>query len=164
MAIASGISYGPIAGRTVSNGLFSAFFPTLIYAMLGASKQLQFGPESILAVLTGEDMVLLREQNPTIDIDTLARNFSFLVGLVVLIMGVLRLGFLESVLANTVVSGLINAICISQIITQLPVVRWLRGLMVCADQIRSWVFCSSLVASSDVRPCARPEPQQLLHW
>ena len=41
--------------------------------------------------------------------------------------GVFRLGFLESVLAHTVVSGLINAICCSVIVAQAPLLCTLRG-------------------------------------
>ncbi len=54
------------------------------------------------------------------DADAVARTLSFVVGAFVLLAGVFRLGFLESVLAHTVVSGLINAICCSVIVAQAP--------------------------------------------
>jgi MFS superfamily sulfate permease-like transporter len=64
------------------------------------------GPEIITSTLVGQTIDALTSDDPTLDADAVARTLSFMVGFVVFALGILRLGYLESVLAHTVVSGM----------------------------------------------------------
>ena len=53
-AHAQGIAYAPLATRPTISGLYTAFFPVLIYALLGTSRSLSLGPEIITSTLIGQ--------------------------------------------------------------------------------------------------------------
>jgi SulP family sulfate permease len=85
------------------------FFPLLIYCVLGTSGQLALGPEVITATLFGSSMesITIGFPDRIALVDEYARLLSFMVGAIVLCLGLLRLGYLDSILSHTVVSSLI---------------------------------------------------------
>jgi hypothetical protein len=108
LALASGIALGGVAHSDALHGMYTAFYPSLIYTIFGSGSRVNFGPETIVATLYGQAIETLKE-NPDFKDPAncvgLEQMFSFLVGASVLVLGILRLGFLDSILAHTVVTG-----------------------------------------------------------
>lgn len=114
LALASGIALGGIAHSDALHGMYTAFYPSLIYTIFGSGSRINFGPETIVGTLYGQAIETLKEnpdfKDPASRVG-LEQTFSFLVGASVLVLGILRLGFLDSILAHTVVTGASLSVC-----------------------------------------------------
>jgi hypothetical protein len=88
MMVAQGIAYAPLAGRPTINGLYTAFFPVIIYCLLGTSSSLSLGPEIITSVLIGQTVASICATDPSLDPEAVARTLSFMCGAFVLVGGI----------------------------------------------------------------------------
>ncbi|OWR47081.1 sodium-independent sulfate anion transporter like protein [Danaus plexippus plexippus] len=95
-SIPQGIAYALVAGLPPQVGLYSSIFPGVMYAIFGSCKQVTVGPTAILAAL------LTKYVAQSEDFAYLA---SFLTGCVILLLGVLQLGFLLDFISKPVISG-----------------------------------------------------------
>lgn len=121
MVIPQSMSYAKLAGLPVIFGLYSSLVPIFIYAIFGSSRQLAIGPVALVSLLlkTGLEFSLERsgktyentENYEEIYIN-MALQTAFLVGVVYIIMGILRLGFVTIFLSHAVVSGFTSAAAI----------------------------------------------------
>jgi MFS superfamily sulfate permease-like transporter len=66
MMVAQGIAYAPLATRPTISGLYTAFFPVIIYALLGTSRSLSLGPEIITSTLIGQTITAICAADPTL--------------------------------------------------------------------------------------------------
>lgn len=108
MLIPQGMAYAMLAGLPPIYGLYAALVPQLVYALTGTSRQLGVGPVAmdslLVAVVVGQ-----LAQTGTADYLSMAILLAFLVGLIQLLFGVLRLGFLVNFLSLPVISGFTSA-------------------------------------------------------
>lgn len=120
--IPQGISYGTLAFVEPIFGLYCAFLPPLVYSFLGSSKHLSIGPEAVASLLVGQTVAKLYD---TDDPETLpqraavAATLGFAAGLITLVAGILRLGFLDSILSKATITGFITAVSFVIMIEQL---------------------------------------------
>jgi len=113
MIIPQSMSYAKLAGLPVEYGLYSGLVPVYAYALFGSSRQLAVGPVALVSLLLSTGLTdILSERNldvkspEYIEIYTkMAIQVAFLVGLMYIAMGILRLGFVTIFLSHTVVSG-----------------------------------------------------------
>ena len=98
-------------------GLYSSLIPLIIYAVLGTSQHLSIGPVAVTSILIMAGVSQLAEpfSNEFVGLVLLV---GFLVGVVQVLMGFLKLGFLVNVLAQPVISGFISAAAIIIIVSQ----------------------------------------------
>ncbi|MGB0521867.1 MAG: SulP family inorganic anion transporter [Flammeovirgaceae bacterium] len=104
MLIPQGMAYAMIAGLPPVYGLYAAMVPQVIYAIFGTSRQLAVGPvamDSLLVAAGVSTMAAVGSENYI----TLAIMLAFLMGLIQLIFGIVRLGFLVNFLSKPVISG-----------------------------------------------------------
>ncbi|CAG9584937.1 unnamed protein product [Danaus chrysippus] len=99
-SIPQGIAYAIVAGLPPQVGLYSSIFPGIMYAIFGSCKQVTVGPTAILAAL------LTKYVAQSEDFAYLA---SLLTGCVILLLGVLQLGFLLDFISKPVISGFTTA-------------------------------------------------------
>ena len=102
------MAYALIAGLPPIYGLYAALTPQIIYAFLGTSRQLAVGPVAMdsLLVATGLNALALLEPSQYIQ---MALLLAFLMGLIQLFLGILRMGFIVSFLSKPVISGFTSA-------------------------------------------------------
>ncbi len=108
MLVPQGMAYAMIAGLPPVYGLYAALVPQVIYAIFGTSRQLAVGPVAMDSLLvaagvstfatTGSDSYIL-----------LAVLLAFMMGVVQLLFGILRFGFLVNFLSRPVISGFTSA-------------------------------------------------------
>ncbi|CAG8504310.1 1974_t:CDS:2 [Acaulospora morrowiae] len=119
----SGLSYSALAKLPEVHGLYTIVIPGFIYAFLGTSRQLIIGPEALVAMLVGSSVVQQqieagKEDDPDTAIAT-AGLIMFFSGILTLILGLIRLGFIDSVLSRALLRGFISAVAIVIMIEQL---------------------------------------------
>lgn len=108
MLIPQGMAYAMLAGLRPIYGLYAALVPQLVYAIMGTSRQLGVGPVAMDSLLVAVTVGQLA-QTETTDYITLAIVLAFLVGMIQLLFGLFRLGFLVNFLSRPVISGFTSA-------------------------------------------------------
>lgn len=111
MLVPQGMAYAALAGMPPVTGLYASIVPLVVYALLGTSGQLAFGPVAIVSLLTASTLAPLAGGDPGTYI-TLAGLLALLVGAIQLTLGLLRAGRLTSLLSHPVVSGFTSAAAI----------------------------------------------------
>ena len=111
LAIAQGMAYAMIAGLPPVFGLYAALTPQIIYVLMGTSRQLSIGPVAmdslIVAAGIGTLSVIGIEQYIAA-----AVFLALLVGVIQVLLGTLKLGFLVNFLSKPVLSGFTSAAAI----------------------------------------------------
>lgn len=131
MLVPVGMAYAAAAGLPPVNGLYATIIPLLFYALFGPSRILVIGPDSALAGLIFAAVVPLSGGDPARAI-VLAGAMALAAGLVCLIAGLARLGFLTELLSKPIRHGYMNGIAITILISQLPA---LCGVDAAADSL-----------------------------
>ncbi len=108
MLIPQGMAYAMIAGLPPIYGLYASTVPLIIYALLGTSRQLAVGPVAMVSLLTAAGIGTLAEGGTEAYI-ALAIALALLIGIIQLLLGVFRLGFLVNFLSHPVISGFTSA-------------------------------------------------------
>ncbi|MCS7084256.1 MAG: SulP family inorganic anion transporter, partial [Aquificaceae bacterium] len=113
------MAYAIIAGLPPVYGLYAASIPVIIAALFGSSPQLATGPVAIVAFLTYVSLSSFAKPGEEKFIQ-LAIMTAMLVGLIQLLLGVFRLGFLVNFVSHAVIFGFTNAAAIIIATTQVP--------------------------------------------
>lgn len=108
MLIPQAMAYAVIAGMPPIYGLYAGLVPLLTYPLFGSSKQLAIGPVAIDMLIVGAGVGALA-QSGTERYAALAILLTAMVGVVQITMGLLKLGFVASLLSRPVIAGLTSA-------------------------------------------------------
>jgi sulfate permease, SulP family len=120
VVIPKAMAYATIAGLPVVVGLYTAFVPMLIYAILGTSRPLSVSTTTTIAILVGAQ---LGQFNPTADpsmLLTISATLTVLVGAILIFASFLRLGFIANFISEPVLIGFKAGIGIVIILDQVP--------------------------------------------
>ena len=120
VVIPKAMAYATIAGLPVEVGLYTAFVPMIIYAVLGTSRVLSVSTTTTLAILTAAD---LSEVVPRADPRALLQasaTLTLLVGGILVLACLLRLGFVASFISEPVLIGFKAGIGVVIIVDQVP--------------------------------------------
>jgi SulP family sulfate permease len=116
--IPQGMAYALIAGLPPVFGLYAAVVPMALYALFGTSRHMSVGPVAMAALLVASGVGPLAGGDPARYI-TLAVLLSGLIGIVQLLMGLFRAGFLVNLLSHPVLAGFTSAAAIMIAASQL---------------------------------------------
>jgi high affinity sulfate transporter 1 len=120
VVIPKAMAYATIAGLPVQVGLYTAFLPMLIYAVLGTSLPLSVSTTTTIAILTG---VLLGQVAPGADPASLMSalaTLGLLVGGMLVLASFLRLGFIANFISEPVLIGFKAGIGLVIVVDQIP--------------------------------------------
>jgi sulfate permease, SulP family len=108
MLIPQSLAYASLAGLPPQVGLYASIAPLLLYAAFGSSRVLAVGPVAVVSLMTAAAIGdLAQAGSPAYGL--LAITLAFISGAMLLLMGLLRLGFLANFLSHPVISGFITA-------------------------------------------------------
>lgn len=113
-----GLAYGEMAGLPLA-GLYGSMLPLLAYALFGSSRQIVVGPDTAMAALVAVVLVPMAPNDP-VRLALLAANLGVMVGVLCLIAGMLRLGFIANFLSKPVIVGFMHGLAVVIIVAQLP--------------------------------------------
>ena len=119
MLVPVGIAYATASGLPGIYGLYATIVPLLAYALFGPSRILVLGPDSALAGILLGVITPLAHGDPLRAI-TLASMMAIVSGMVCILAGVARLGFVTELLSKPIRYGYMNGIALTVLISQLP--------------------------------------------
>ena len=108
MLIPQSLAYALLAGLPAQVGLYASILPLVIYAVFGTSRTLSVGPVAVASLMTAAALAPLAEAGSPEYIAG-AILLAIMSGLMLTMMGILRLGFLANFLSHPVISGFITA-------------------------------------------------------
>ena len=119
MLIPQSLAYALLAGLPPEAGLYASIVPILLYTVFGTSRSLAVGPVAVVSLMTAAALSNIVEQG-TAGYAVAALSLAGLSGMMLLLLGLFRLGFLANFLSHPVISGFITA----------------SGLIIAASQLR----------------------------
>ena len=133
VVIPKAMAYATIAGLPVEVGLYTAFLPMVIYAVLGTSRALSVSTTTTLAILAAAELgEVVPSGNPKALLIASA-TLTLLVGAMLVVAALLRLGFVANFISEPVLVGFKAGIGVVIVVDQIPKilgVHFARGTFV----------------------------------
>jgi len=120
VVIPKAMAYATIAGLPVEVGLYTAFVPMAVYAFLGSSRPLSVSTTTTIAILTGAELGIVVPDADPARLLAATATLTLLVGVILMLAAVLRLGFVANFISTPVLVGFKAGIAIVIIVDQLP--------------------------------------------
>jgi sulfate permease, SulP family len=114
------MAYATVAGLPVAVGLYTAFIPMILYALLGTSRVLSVSSTTTLAILAGSQLGLVVPDGDPAKLLTATATLTAMVGVFLMLAGVLRLGFVANFISTPVLTGFKAGIGLVIVLDQLP--------------------------------------------
>ena len=114
------MAYATVAGLPVAVGLYTAFVPMLIYALLGSSRVLSVSSTTTLAILAGTQLGLAVPDGDPSRLLTASATLAALTGTMLILAGLLRLGFVANFISTPVLTGFKAGIGLVIVLDQVP--------------------------------------------
>lgn len=138
MLVPQGVAYAALAGMPLVTGIYASLVPALVAVLWGSSSRLSVGPTALTSLLIGASLTGLAEPGSAQWV-ALAAWMALLTGLLQLLLGVVRFGWLLNLVTSPVLSGFTQAAALLILTSQLPALTGLR------------VPLSELLASPELR-------------
>lgn len=120
MLVPQGMAYALVAGLPPVAGLYASILPVLAYALFGSSMVQSVGPMAITSLMTATSLATLAPSGSEL-YGAMAAQMALISGVVLVLCGVLRLGFLSSFLSRPVMSGFTSGAALVIAASQLKV-------------------------------------------
>lgn len=108
MLVPQSLAYALLAGLPAEAGIYASIVPIILYSIFGTSRSLAVGPVAVVSLMTAAAIGNIVEQG-TMGYATAALSLAFLSGVMLLVLGIFRLGFLANFLSHPVIAGFITA-------------------------------------------------------
>ncbi len=132
MLVPQGMAYALVAGLPPVTGLYASLLPAVAYAVFGSSMVQSVGPMAITSLMLGTSIAALAPAGSALYMQ-LSQQLALMVGLILFLCGVFRLGFLSSFFSRPVMSGFTTG---AALVIALEQLRPLLGLS------HDWAFGS----------------------
>ncbi|MDZ7669883.1 MAG: sulfate permease [Gammaproteobacteria bacterium] len=119
LLVPQAMAYSQLAGLPPQIGLYASMAPPVLYALVGSSRTMAVGPVAVASLMLA---AALTSRWPAGSPEYLAGALvvAGLVGLLLTIMGLARLGVVANFLSHPVLSGFTNAAALVILVSQLP--------------------------------------------
>ncbi|CAN7668117.1 SulP family inorganic anion transporter [Paraburkholderia sp. SIMBA_054] len=114
------LAYASVAGLPVEVGLYTAFVPMVIYALFGTSRPLSVSTSATLAILTAAALAQAVPGGETAALMRATATLTLLVGGMLALAALLRLGFVANFISDPVLTGFKAGIAVVIVLDQLP--------------------------------------------
>ena len=114
------MAYATVAGLPVAVGLYTAFVPMLVYALLGSSRVLSVSSTTTLAILAGTQLGLVVPDGDPAKLVTATATLTGLVGAMLMLARLLKLGFVANFISTPVLTGFKAGIGLVIVLDQVP--------------------------------------------
>ena len=143
MLIPQSLAYALLAGLPAEVGLYASIAPLLLYALFGTSSTLAVGPVAVVSLMTAASVGKLAASG-TPEYLGAAIAMAVASGLMLLAMGLLRLGFIANFLSHPVISGFITASGILIATSQIPGILGIKASGHTMPEVLEGIFANLL--------------------
>jgi high affinity sulfate transporter 1 len=119
LLVPAGMGYAEASGLPAIYGLYATIVPLVAYAIIGPSRILVLGPDSSLAPLIAAAILPLAAGSEA-EAVALAGMLAVFSGLLCVLAGLIRFGFIAELLSKPVRYGYMNGIALTVLVSQLP--------------------------------------------
>ena len=126
MLIPQSLAYAMLAGLPPEVGLYASMAPLIAYALLGTSRALAVGPVAVVSLMTATAIAEIAATG-SMAYWQAAVALAFISGCILIVLGLLRAGFLANFLSHSVISGFISAAGILIAAGQLKHIMGVKG-------------------------------------
>jgi SulP family sulfate permease len=120
VVIPQAMAYATIAGLPVQVGLYTILVPMVIYTVLGTSRPLSVSTTSTIGILTATQLALVAPSAASGELIVASTTLAMLVGVMLVLASVLRLGIVASFISEPVLTGFKAGVGLVIILDQLP--------------------------------------------
>ena len=114
------MAYATVAGLSVAVGLYTCLVPMILYALLGSSRVLSVSSTTTLGILTGAELAIFAPDGDPAKLVIATATLTALVGTILLLARLLRLGFVANFISTPVLTGFKAGIGCVIVLDQLP--------------------------------------------
>lgn len=126
MLVPQSLAYAQLAGMPLQSGLYASVLPMIAYAMFGSSTTLSVGPVAVISWMTATALA----GAGAADFSTyvlLAAWLALISGGVLMLAGVLKLGFVANLMSHPVVAGFMAGAAILIVLGQIKTLLGMQG-------------------------------------
>ncbi len=134
LLIPQSLAYAMLAGMPPVTGLYASIVPMVVYALMGSSTVLGPGPSALRSIMSFATVATVVSAGGA-DFIAASAVLAVMVGLALLVMGALRMGFMASFLSQPVLSGFITA---SGLLIGMSQLRHVLGMPLSGDDVPSF--------------------------
>ena len=120
VVIPKAMAFATIAGLPVQVGLYTAFVPMVVYAFLGTSRLLSVSTTTTLAILAAASLGEVVPNGDGAQLLIAGATLAMLVGAMLLLASLLRLGFVANFISDPVLAGFKSGIGLVIVVDQIP--------------------------------------------
>ena len=120
VVIPKAMAYAAVAGLPVAVGLYTAFVPMIVYAVLGSSRVLSVSSTTTIAILAGTELAIAVPDGDPGRLITATATLAALVGAMLVLARVARLGFVADFISTPVLTGFKAGIGLVIVLDQIP--------------------------------------------
>ena len=120
VVVPKAMAYATIAGLPVQVGLYTAFVPLVIYALVGTSRPLSVTTTTTIAILAGAQLGAVAPHGEPAALLAASATLTFAVGIFLVAASLLRLGFLANFISEPVLVGFKAAVGLVIVVDQIP--------------------------------------------
>src|ERR1700688_4223778 len=124
--VPEGMAYAGILGVPPIMGLYTIVPPLIAYALLGTSRLLVVGPDTATGLISALTVGAIAVQG-TADFNALTSTLAILIGVLFLLFGALRMGWVAAFIPTPVMRGFIEGLVCVTIIGQVPHLLGISG-------------------------------------
>jgi sulfate permease, SulP family len=120
VVIPKAVAYATVAGLPPAVGLYTAFVPMAIYALLGTSRTLSVSSTTTIAILSATALGAVAPPGDAESMIAASATLAFLIGSLLILAAVLRLGFMANFISEPVLVGFKTGIGLVILVDQFP--------------------------------------------
>lgn len=120
VVIPKAMAFATIAGLPLQAGLYTAFVPMIVYALLGTSRPLSVSTTTTISILTAADLAEAAPNGNPGELITAGATLAVLVGAILILASLLRLGFIANFISDPVLAGFKAGIGVVIVVDQVP--------------------------------------------
>src|SRR5437764_4600505 len=137
LLVPQGMAYAELAGLPPITGLYTSILCLVAYAVFGPSKILVLGPDSSLGPMIAATLIpIIGSHGDPKRAIALASALALMVGAIITLAGIARLGFIADLISKPTIIGYMNGLALTILVGQLPK---LFGFSVKGDGFRAEV-------------------------
>ncbi|KAK4148743.1 sulfate transporter family-domain-containing protein [Chaetomidium leptoderma] len=128
VVVPQGMAYALLAKLPPEFGLYTSFVGFILYWAFATSKDITIGAVAVMSTIVGNIIISVQQTNPDLSAETIARSLALISGIVLLFLGLVRLGFIVEFIPLVAIGAFMTGSAISIASGQVPGLLGISGV------------------------------------